>query len=147
MEALVRPFQRPDRFIRQRLIAARAKQDVSSAVISWGAAGDVPTPHQIEDASDFFNFQLVDCNDRYTEASRRTTPQRITNPNDSGQYIDWDRIEQITFTKNEKQDPEASVANKLATSFTTHWAIGSDWHVVFDPDNRKCQSRFSLNNG
>lgn len=143
LEALVRPFQRPDLFSRPRLIAARGKDAVSSAVISWGAAGDVPSATQIDSVpSDPTNFQLRTCNDRFTETTRTTSRQRVSNPNDASQFVDFDRVETISFQKDETG---RTASDKVAVAYTTSWSIGSDFHVVFD-DNKRCDSRYALRN-
>lgn len=143
LEGIVRPFQSPNTLARRRLVASASKIDVGEAVISWGAAGDLPSATQQEEDTGGSGFQVIDCNDQYKETSRTTSQKRVENPNDPDQYVIVELTNRVSFAKNEKG---RTSADKVATSYTTNWTIGADFRSVITADNKKCQATYSLNN-
>jgi hypothetical protein len=106
LEQAVRPFESP------RILALRARRQAleesdDDSEIIWGRPSEYGSANQTNE-EDRRGFRLLDPkptekpNDQkrqrvYTEVNRTTETVRVTNPTDSSQYVDVQRIKSIVF--------------------------------------------------
>lgn len=134
LESIVRPFVAPNRLATRRLVAAREKIDVEPAILSWGKAGTIPGATQIDapDADSFLSFTVKDCDEGFSEISRKTTVVRVTQDGAPENFVDFNRIDQIAFQKDTKPKASSStqwisyVETALENSETTNWQTAAD---------------------
>lgn len=100
MELLTRPFAAPLRLSTQRIIASSTKIDTGLAGFAIGKPGSIPSPEAF-DASppplDGGGFKVIDCDHKFEEKGRTETPIKITNPDDTTQWVQTMRIDTIRF--------------------------------------------------
>lgn len=106
LEEVIRPFQPPLVTSTGAIPVPSTTKTNQSAILQWGAPGKMPSP-----TSDAANLKL--CTETLKEASRTTSTQRITNPNDSSQYVILKRTESMSL--NKKDD-----SNVLHSDFTAY---------------------------
>lgn len=112
LEQLVRPFARPDTLSRRRIIASNTKVEVQPAILSWGTAGSIDSPREVEAVDPLLiAVELKKDHDEFTEPApgmrREVERVRVENPDDPNQYVMVERIRRISFQK--------PVSNTLAT--------------------------------
>lgn len=106
LERMVRPFESP------RILALRARrkaleENLDEAEIIWGGPSETGSATQTAE-EDRRGFRIVNpkpekdpAQDKpvlvYSEVSRTTETVRVTNPQDSNQWVDVARIKSITF--------------------------------------------------
>lgn len=151
LESVVRPHQSP------LTVQARAKiavppsvtTDSSSAHICWGQAGTMPTAKST--GTDF-----TTCNDKNTEVanSRKTDKVKISDPNNSNNYIMVDRANEMQFTTTNK--PASSgfgssytsyVAADIAATLNDFAAGFSEFDSAFDDSSDTCKLTVKFDNG
>ena len=149
LESIVRPFQQPDSLARRQIVVSSQKEEVDAAVISWGSAGDMPAPTQIDQIDpNQVSFTVNLCKEGYFETKRFTDVLRIvqklpdgtTNPDN---YIDLDRPYQVFFEKRKLNDRNSS------EQWTSWVAAGIEADQAFLADrinfNVQCDEQFNLN--
>lgn len=97
LEQIVRPFQSPGVINDKKTRVTRVKVvNTQRAIIRWGSAGDGPETMQV-------GLKIIvkgtDVKKAFTEVSRKTTPVRIENPDDSSQFVTAQRIDEVKFTR------------------------------------------------
>jgi hypothetical protein len=88
-ERIVRPFQSKDVTPPQRIVVPE-QEPVENIVIACGEVGQTRTFH-----GSFNSRHSLYVEQSYRELSRDTTTKRITNPDDSSQYVDVEIINSI----------------------------------------------------
>jgi hypothetical protein len=120
LEGIVRPFQRPTSLTPRRLIASNTKIDVSPATITWGQAGTLPEPVQVEAVDQTgTNFQVVNAQETFTEVSRQNDTVRVSDPTGSGSFLDVERPYQMTYSKASVFQPGRNVTQTWSNAFET----------------------------
>jgi hypothetical protein len=142
-EILVRPFERPQSIQRKRLVASNTKIDVSPARITFGQAGQIASPTQIEDAGS--TFSVLTCDDKYIESSRQTTQMRIVQKLPDGtqnpdNFVDLDRPYEVKFEKIELASQKRGETQVWSNTFET-----AQFETTNPNTQNKCQSTFELN--
>ena len=89
-ERIVRPFQTRAVTPPQRLLST-AQQPVSNVVIECGAVGSTKLLNGSETHDRTYYMESTN-----KEISRETTSKRITNPDDTSQYVDVEFIDKLT---------------------------------------------------
>lgn len=117
IEQIVRPFTAAPVIATRRIVGAQIQIPSETAIVSWGEAGDLPEA-QADDAPEDpqTGFTILECKDKLNEKSRKVTPTRVENPDDSSQYVMVDNINTITFDK--KDNKASNVPWELADSTT-----------------------------
>lgn len=95
IEGIVRPFQSPQ-VTQSGLIPVPSVGPVTPASLRWGAVGNL--------SSSGVSFKACQ-QQKYSEVSRQTDTVRVTNPQDSSQYVDVQR------TKSLKMKPGGGDSN------------------------------------
>lgn len=145
MEAIVRPFARPNSLATRRIVASNTKIEVGTAVISWGKSGTIAAAHQIDAIDESgTNFTVVTCDDKYDELSRKEDPVRITQTLDDGttnpdNFVDVNRPYELAFRKTSETDPRQNTTQTWSTSIET----AGFSTVGFN--NQQCKGVFRLN--
>lgn len=142
IEQITRPVAFSDPLNRRRLVASNVKIDVPVASITWGDAGDIAAAHEVEGIPDNpLNFQVINCDDRFTELSRKEDFMRIENPLDSEDYVNLKRPRELIFDRKSENQLNTQNYNK-----TTIWktAVETATFSTVDFNSKKCASRFSL---
>lgn len=98
LELLIRPFQAKDVTPPKRIIGS--EKPVDPVQVSLGSAGGTAFLFR---AFSVIQFNTED-NFTYREVERKTHTVRVSNPDDSAQYVDVERIESI-FLRN-KVNPD-----------------------------------------
>lgn len=151
-EALVRPFTAPQSLGTRLIPSIITKQPTSDGIIRWGVAGTLIEPQEVVPVSTTpgdYGFQVRSCNTKSSETKRTATTQRITNPNDSSQYVDVQMPEEIFFELRPQQDILQSGFSGSTTSFANNDEIYSLIEDIVDPPNQQdvCQQSFSFKPG
>lgn len=140
LEAVVRPFARPDSLARRRIVASNTKVEVSPAIITFGKSGTIVGAQEIEAIDESgTGFTVITCDDRYEETNRVQQQARIENPDDSDQYVIVNRASQIEF--NKVSEWEMANYNKTTTWQT---AIETAEFSTVNINNKKCKATFDL---
>lgn len=97
LEQVVRPYQSPGRRY-GKLFVQRIQPtptEPETAVLNWTAQTNTQ-------ADTIPGFKLtINYKQLHNEVSRKTTVARVTNPEDPNQYVDVERIDEITFNGND----------------------------------------------
>jgi hypothetical protein len=98
---------------------------VKPASLKWGATGKVSLPT--------INFTVQDC-DTYYEKSRKTDTVRVTNPDDSSQYVDVQRTKSLTM-KRQKGEGSSAYRPLNATFIDAFAAFDAEVQSAFNDFN------------
>ncbi len=124
-----------------RVVATDRKAPVGDAVLVWGKAGTIPTGEEVETPDPTFaNFRVIESRDIWTEKQRKTTTERVDNPEDESQYVDVKRFRQGDF----KKDAAPSVLDKYSVSYS-EVPLDPYWNTV-TPDRKVQEVRYILKN-
>lgn len=142
LEQIIRPFQSPNTLPTRRLVSNSTKIPEQSAAVAWGSAGTLPAPEKREDNTSGLNFEVVKCDDHYSETNRAYNVVRIENPDDASQYVMVERINKISF--NKKSETELQMYNNSTTSFVPLPAFDNTTYYKSNYGQNKCQSHYTL---
>lgn len=135
LEAVIRPFQSTRPFNRTRIVATRTKDAVETAVLRFGAAGDIPVPQKVDAAADpSYGFVIRKGKDTYREVVRSTEQIRVEQEDNADNYVIIDRAKKSTFDK--QKDP----ADKTATGNGKSYF---DTNVSYDANGNPVYQNFS----
>lgn len=142
-EILVRPFERPAPIQKRRLVASNEKIEVTPARITFGQAGQLAQPTQIDDASDS-SFTVKLCDDKYVETARKTDQLKITQTLPNGtknpdNFVDLDRPYEVKFEKIELASQQRGETQIWSNTFET-----AQFETT-NSANKKCVGTFELN--
>lgn len=65
LEQIIRPFAQRNTLSTRRIVASSTKSATQRALITWGASGSVPQPHEIKDTGE--GFTTKSCDNNYDE--------------------------------------------------------------------------------
>ena len=116
LEQAIRPFQAPGTLATRRIIAVNSQISVTRALITWGAAGAMPTPTE-EDAAEQFAFKVEQCDENNTEQTRKTHTTRVTQDGNPDNYVDVELTNSISFQKKATNKLVGSLVSET-TAFT-----------------------------
>lgn len=166
-ETLVRPFSDPRSLGTQRIPIIVQQVPDQDAVLTWGDAGTIIQPQEVV-ASDTGSaglsstgggvesgaaqggggegFQIQSCNTKSQEQKRATVTQRVTNPNDSSQFVDVQIPQQITFQLKKQSDILPSGFGGPTTTFGDNDELYSLIESIVDPPETQdtCQQAFAF---
>lgn len=113
LERLVRTFESPIVLSIRARREAREADSSDDSLLRWGRA-PVWGSETVSREEESGGFQIINPKPEqppqntlpriYTEVSRETKTVRVTNPNDTAQYVDVARIESITFRGPDGKD-------------------------------------------
>jgi len=110
LEQLIQPLFSP--LYQDRVIPSNTKQPVSPARLRWGTAGPLPVAQQQNPASGI-NFKVI-SNKTWTQWGQPVTETvTVTNPADSSQSVDVQRVKSIQFVAPDQQAPPSSQTGTL----------------------------------
>lgn len=104
IEGIVRPFQSPQ-VTQSGALPLPSVTTVQPASLRWGAVGKLPAV--------IANFKVA-AGDSYNELSRQTDVVRIYNPQDSSQYVDTQRTDNLTMAHT-----RGGASQALASAWTS----------------------------
>lgn len=164
-ETLVRPFAAPESLGTRRIPVIVAQVPTQDATLTWGQAGNIIEPQETVPATNvdssgqgvgdsngaggnFFGFQVRSCNTKSQEQTRKTTTQRITNPDDPSQFVDVQVPQAITFELRPQKDILESGFDGATTTFAGNDEIYSIIEDIVNPTNRQdvCNQSFAFSN-
>lgn len=155
IETIVRAFAAPLVLATRRVPVFVQSAAEADAIISWGNAGTLIDPQEILPAGtsgDQVGFQIVNCSPPNEESGRKTKTQRVTNQDDSSQFIDVQVPTEITF--KQKKQPKDILRGPLYTAvdyYFDHDPLFAAVSDALDVDDtaQTCQQRyvFSLVDG
>jgi hypothetical protein len=96
LETAVRNFQLPTALSRNRVVQQVAKVSAQRARLRWGAVGTLPSP-----STGGFNT-LKD--NKYVEKTRNGKLLKITNPDDSSQYVIVESAQSAFFARHDPNE-------------------------------------------
>lgn len=147
LEQAVRPFQDAGNIASRQIVSKQIKKSRQRSRVVWGGIGTLPVADMEDTGTDpaGYSFKLEQCSDTYKEHKRETEQVRVSNPNDSSQYVDIDRIKLISFAH--------STDAKLLSAFSTETTAFADTAIADDAvfgtvsKNDKCKATYTLLNG
>jgi sensor domain CHASE-containing protein len=147
IEQIVRPFQSPAVISTRRIVSNSTKIPTDDVLVEFGAAGDMPAAEKVEDAQDDggVNFQVVTCDDKYSEKDRRFKTVRIENPDNPENYVMVARINEIKFNKRSEGE-NMTMYNNSATTFVPVPMYDNNNWFKNDENKDKCAAAYSLKN-
>lgn len=147
LEQIIRPFQVTDILSKRRIVSNSTKIETDAAVVEWGRSGDAPAASEIEHNAETgdFAFEVVHCDDKFSEKDRKFKSIRIEQPDNPENYIMVERINRITFDKKSEAN-NMTMYNNSSTSFVEMPMFDNNSYFADDPNGNKCNSEFSLNN-
>jgi hypothetical protein len=147
LEQIIRPFQITDVLSKRRIISNSTKLDTEEVIVEWGRSGDAPAASEVEHDAETggIGFEVVHCDDKYSEKDRKFKTVRIEQPDNPENYIMVDRINQITFDKKSEAN-NMTMYNNSTTSFVAMPMFDNNSYFADDPNGNKCNSSFELNN-
>lgn len=147
LEQIIRPFQNTDVLSRRRIISNSTKGATEEVVIEWGAPGDAPAATEIthDPATGGISFEVVHCDDKFSEKDRKFDTIRISQPDNPENYVDVQRINKITFNKKSEGN-NMTMYNNSTTSFVAMPMYDDNNYFANTADGNKCNSSFSLKN-
>ncbi len=115
--------------------------------LCWGAVGNQPTP----ELAPSNGFNIVSCNERYTEVSRKTVDVRIENPDDAEQYIDVNRANELQGHKRENttgpKDNSDALEPEGIGDFSPSPIVREGFKPLGTGNEKRCKFVITLNNG
>ena len=139
LEYVVRPFSSPGA-LGSTLIPSNPGLTVERAILKWGAQATMP-------AAKSSGVNVVCCNEGLNEQSRQTETVKISNPNDSSQFIMVKRAKSLSLKKTEDKNG-CDAQNSFGMSFApTNFSFSGDAEIsaALDvPDT--CQVKLTLKN-
>lgn len=126
---------------------ADTNDDAIPGHLCWGKAGKLAEGQL--DTGD--SFELVDCDEKHKEASRKTDNIRIENPEDDQQWVEVQRANTLVFNKTEKKQkaPKNSSASapEGIDEYTLEDEVRDNFKSVDGASTNKCKLTVNLNNG
>lgn len=124
---------------------ADANADSTPGHLCWGKVGKLAEGELVVGDS----FEIVDCDEKHKEKSRKTDNIRIENPDDSEQWIEVERANEMLFKKTEKKSKAPTNSSTAAPEGIGDFTTQFQPFFFPEPGNQtnKCQLTVSLNNG
>lgn len=126
---------------------ADTNDDAIPGHLCWGKVGNLPEGTLVTGDS----FEVLDCDERHNEKSRKTDDIRIENPDDSEQWVEVRRANEIVFKKTEKK-VKAPKNNSTAEpegllDFVPEPIEWESFKPEQSEETKKCLLTVKLNNG
>lgn len=142
LEQLVRPSISTVRLTTRRITAKQTPQNRQPVAVAWGTAGALPQPTKEDDGQ--LSFKIENCNDTFTEKSRKTSQQTITD-SESGASVSFDITDKIIFSKAPSDADNVGSFRTETTSYSVADPFaGTSFGDV--PKGQICDSSYTLNN-
>lgn len=126
---VIRPFETPLPLNQDRVVPSVVKQAAQVSQLIWGKVGKLPAP--IEENPAFMSFKVINPGDQdLAETTRQSQNVRVQNPNDSTQYVEVARVQNITFrggSSNQPIDQYTAYEGGTGQSGQTNYTYTLNW--------------------
>lgn len=126
---------------------ADTNEDSVPGRLCWGQVGKLAEGELVTGDS----FEVLDCDERQKEASRRTDNIRIENPDEPEDWVEVDRANTLVFHKTEKKQKAPTNSSASAPEGIDEYTLEQEVHDAFNPvdgsQTNRCKVTMNLSNG